>query len=589
MPRDEPFATYSFFEDTNNPALIATTDESLCAKTFLRSGGIILVNAISVGVCIMTKFANRLFRVSGLLFIITCLSLAPVQAQIASPFDVGQIKVANVVSSGSDYSQINASAALELTAEEKELLELQLLPSYYPILKHCLAGKEPFTGKNGGLGAAKNLCKSFFSAGAPDNYSRDFGNPVRMLDWARRYRNDDKMCKLVTSTRRGDVILTGPQKQKDIDTNFICLMTKGPYYHASMVIDSVPPVIIEAVGITANRSDTTSDKVRLSTWYEEFGSWGAYRLVRPTHGQSSAKASAIIEKAVAYAEAQLGKPYDYSFSNSDGNTAFYCSELVHKAYTIGAGFNGNLADKNPERDKILVAFHAVIDGLAPKNKYELSDKVMQFAIDYSHYPDINKLQKFIIDELVPGCKTLEKAFPDKRAREKLNNVFNKVKNNEGFKGFVAANKAYEEANKAGKFKAGWGIGKLREIKSKAAIGIALLKDIDKLGKESGASRKDLLVVLTKIFIPIYKNLGTFGEVLGGMNKSSMVALPEGVKTVLKIVDWGVNKREEVKKWPVVGGWLAEIMPGNGDGKIRTDLTSPSDLANASPDFTLNYP
>ncbi|OGK10987.1 MAG: hypothetical protein A2W80_07700 [Candidatus Riflebacteria bacterium GWC2_50_8] len=509
-------------------------------------------------------------------------------AQSTSPFAVGQIRIANVGNSGYDYSQINASAALELTDEEKELLRLQLLPVYYPILKRCLESKEPFVGKSGGLNAAKNLCKSFYPNGN-GHYSRDFGNPVRMLDWAKRYRNDKKMCEIVTSSRRGDVYLVGPQKQKDIDTNFICLMTKGPYYHASMVIDSVPPIIIEAVGITANRSDTTSDKVRMSTWYEEFGSWAAYRLVRPTHSLPAASASAIIEKAVAYAEAQLGKPYDYAFSNSDGDKAFYCSELVSKAYTIGAGFQGKITEKNPERDKILVAFHSVIDGLEPKNKYELSDKVMQFAIDYSHYPDVEKLQKFIIDEFVPGCKVLEKAFPDKKARSQLNTVFNKIKSNEGFAGFAAANKSYEEAKKAGKFNAGWGIGKLRELKSKAAIGIALLKDIDKLGKETGASRKDLMVVLTKVFIPVYQNLGTFGEVLGGMNKNAMVSLPEGVKTVLKIVDWGVNKREEVKKWPVIGSTLARLMPGNGDGKVSNDITSPSDLAQASPGFTLNYP
>jgi|GEM_PF-673935 len=540
----------------------------------------------------MKKSLKKISAVCSVMFL-TVLAVAlqkPLPAQTANPFDVGHVRIGVAGDTTSGYHQINASAAQALTDEEKELLDLQLLPVYYPILKHCLDGKEPFAGKSGGLSAAKNLCKSFYPAGAPNNYSRDFGNPVRMLDWARRYRKDEKMCKLVTSTRRGDVILVGPKDKKAVDTNFICLMTKGPYYHASMVVDSVPPIVIEAVGITANPSDKAySDKVRLSTWYEELGGWGNYRLVRPTHGLPAASASLTINKAVAYAEDQLGKPYDYAFSNSDGNNAFYCSELVHKAYSIGAGFKGNLADKNPERDKILVALHAVIDGLEPKNKYELSDKVMQFAIEYSHSPDINKLQKFIIDELVPSCRTLEKAFPDKTARAKLNNVFNKVKSNEGFAGFVAANKAYEEAEKSGKFKAGWGLGKLRELKSKASIGIALLKDIDKLGRESGASRKNLTMVLARIIIPVYKNLGTFGEVLGGMNKSDMVALPEGVKTVLKLVDWGVTKREEVKKWPVVGNWLAELMPGNGDGKIRTDLTSPSDLANASPGFTINYP
>ncbi|MBU1105022.1 MAG: hypothetical protein KKB51_00010 [Candidatus Riflebacteria bacterium] len=536
----------------------------------------------------MAKLSCNIVGVSGLLLLSFVLGLSnPVLAQTTNPFSDSRITI-STEGKNVDFALSNASAALELTDEEKEFLRLHLLPVYYPVLKQCLDGKGTFTGKNGGLSAAKNLCRSFFPKGS-GNYSRDFGNPVRMLDWARKYCKDEKMCAVVTSSQRGDVYLTGPLQKKDIDTNFICLMTKGPYYHASMVVDSAPPVMIEAVGITANPSDTTSDKVRMTTWYEEFGSWAAYRLVRPTFGQPASKASAIIEKAVSYAEAQLGKPYDYAFSNGDGDKAFYCSELVYKAYTIGASFTGQLAEKNPERDKILVALHAVIDGLEPKNKYELADKVMKFAIDYSHSPDINKLQQFLIDELIPDCKLLEKAFPDKESRDKLNTVCNKIKSNEGFAGFAAANKAYEEGQKTGKFKAGWGIGKLRELKSKASIGISLLKDIDKLGKESGASRKDLLMVLGKVFLPIYKNLGTFGEVIGGMSKNEMVSLPPGIQTVVKIVDWGVKKREEVKKWPIVGGMLAELMPGNGDGKIRTDLTSPSDLAQASPDFTINYP
>lgn len=508
---------------------------------------------------------------------------APLSAQ-DNPFQAKTVIIS--AEKNVDFSTVNASATLDLTDEERKFLEMKLLPHYYPILKQCLNGKEPFTGKDGGLTAAKNLCKSFYPNGK-GHYSRDFGNPVRMLDWAKANYQDEQMVKLVTSSQRGDVYLSGPRKKQDIDSNFICMMTKGPYYHATLVIDSAPPIIIEAVGITGNKFDTTSDKVRMSAWYEEFGSWTSYRLVRPTHGQASDKASQAIEKAIAYAEAQIGKPYDYSFSDGDGNKAFYCSELVSKAYRIGAGME--IADKNPERDKIIIALHSAIDGLEPKNKYELSDKIMNFAIDYSHSPDINKLQSFIINEVVPSCKLLDNAFPGESGRTKLNKVFDKIKSNEGFKNFVSANKSYEDDKKAGKFNAGWGIGKLRELKSKASIGLALLKDIDKLGKETGASRTQLFMVMTKLFIPIYKNLGTFGELLTGMDKNHALTLPEGVKTVLKIVDWGVNKREEVKNWPVIGNWLANLMPGNGDGKIKTDFVSPSDLSQASPGYVINYP
>lgn len=520
------------------------------------------------------------------LFIISSGFSANLYGQKNTPFSVDHV---NISTAGNrNIAQINASASIELTAEEAEFMRLGLLPRYYPVLKICLDGKEPFKGKDGGLSAAKNLCKSFYPAGK-GHFSRDFGNPVRMLDWAKKNYKNEKLCKLVTAAVRGDVVLSGPSKKQEIDKNFICLMTKGPFYHATLVVDSCPPIVIEAVGLTGNQHDTTSNKVRMSTWYEEFGSWGAYRLVRPTFAEPTAKAGEIVEQAVSYAYDQLGRPYDYSFSDSDGTRAFYCSELVNKAYTVGAGYKGQMTDKSPERDRVIIAINGAIDGLEPKNKYELSDKVMKFAVDYSQNPDIDKLQKFFIDELIPDCKVLEKAFPDKAARQKLNIVLNKIKSNEGFAGFAAANKAYEQNEKAGKFKAGWGIGKLRELKSKAAIGIALLKDVDRLAAESGASRKDLLVVFSKTLLPIYKNLGTYGELLGGMNKNAVVTLPEGVKTIIKIVDWGVDKREQVKKWPVVGEMLSKLMPGNGDGQIRTDFVSPSDLASASPGFTINYP
>jgi hypothetical protein len=200
-------------------------------------------------------------------------SISAISAQDSNPFAGNPVNVADTKNAASGTGLLNASAAIDLTEEESKFMQMGLLPSYYPVLRECLDGKGRFSGKNGGLTAAKNLCKSFYPA-AEGNFSRDFGNPVRMLDWARNNFKNEKLCQLVTATRRGDVILSGPSKQQEIDKNFICLMTKGPFYHASLVVDSVPPVIIEAVGITGNRFDNTSNKVRMSSWYEEFGSWG---------------------------------------------------------------------------------------------------------------------------------------------------------------------------------------------------------------------------------------------------------------------------------------------------------------------------
>jgi hypothetical protein len=535
-----------------------------------------------------TKLRSRAFVLScGSLLALT-LCVASVWAQ-GNPYQEPVITRPQAVSQN-DTAPVVATGLESLTPEERNLLDLGLLPPYYPRLRDCYEGRSEFASGPKGLEAAKNLMKSFYPKGK-GNFTQHFGNPQKMLSWAKAFAKDPAMVKLVTSARRGDIILTGPQSKKSQSGDFVCLMTKGPYHHAILVVDGPPPVFIEAVGVTGQWGDPMGDRVRYNTWYEQFGSWNGLKLLRPTHGMAGGRAQDMIEKAVAFAENQLGKPYDYAFTDADNNKAFYCSELVYKAFREGAGYQDFLKDKTPERDRMLIAMHAVIDGLEPKDKFALSDKLIRFTMDFTSTkpPDMKKLQAFIVNELVPGCRVFEKAFPTVTERAKLNGVLDKILADKAFPSYAAAQKTYAQEKAAGKYEAGWGLGKLREIRREAGIGLGLVADVNRLAKESGAKKGQLAWMMSKLIVPVYKNLGTYGDFMTGMNRDAGLPLSSGVQTMLGIVDWGVKKRDQVKKWPVVGEFFAGFMPGNGDGKIKTDFTSPTDLAEASPGFVVNYP
>lgn len=516
-----------------------------------------------------------LFAVFSLL-----LFIAPVWGQ--NPFSGAPVSVS--VSQSSDLKSAELASYLDnLTEEETRLLNLGLLPRYYPSLKQCLDKKEPFTGTKGGLKAAIELCKSYYPL-ANGHFSRNFGNPEKMLEWARRTEKDEKLRNLVLASKAGDVLLTGPIKEEDIDKNLICKLTKGPYYHATIVVESTPPVIIESVGVTGSISDPYSNKVRMSMWFEELNYYCFVKLVRPTEKKSDKEAKAIIDKALAYSYLQLGRPYDYAFTDSD-SSAFYCSELVSKAYESGGL---DIANKNADRDKIVVAIHEVIDGLKPKDKVKLSDDVVNFALRYIEKPDFNMLQDFIVNTIVPSCEVFSDIFPDKESLGKLNNVINKVRDGDAFNNFSKASNDYKAKKAAGKFDAKFGIGFLREKTAQVGIAAGFLKDMNNLANDAGTNLQETLILTTKIILPLYQNLGTYGELLSDLGKDGL-QIPQGVQTMLEIINWSVEKREEVRKWPLIGEPLSRLMPGSSTGKIRTDFTSPSDIGYAPSDFSYTWP
>ncbi len=59
---------------------------------------------------------------------------------------------------------------------------------------------------------------------------------------------------------------------------------------------------------------------------------------------SESEEHAIRQRVASYCLAQVGKPYNLNFLNAETEEAFYCSQLVYKAYQkIGIDLNTGLA------------------------------------------------------------------------------------------------------------------------------------------------------------------------------------------------------------------------------------------------------
>ncbi|NLM18233.1 MAG: hypothetical protein GX221_10995 [Candidatus Riflebacteria bacterium] len=295
---------------------------------------------------------------------------------------------------------------------------------------------------------------------------------------------------------------------------------------------------------------------------------------------AEADARKAIEGAISYAYEQLGKPYDYGFTDSDGDKAFYCSELVYKAYK-STGLN--VAAKNPQRDSIVTALQAVVDSLQPRDRFTLANEIMSFANEYTANPDFDKLQKFLVYTVVPNCGVFAKAFPDKKAYDRLNRTIDLLKNDKAMVNYKKAQQQYNEERDAGKYKTGFGIGIAREKAAQLRIGTAVFQDIDKLAKTAGVQKRELVKIVFQLFLPVYQHMGSVGDLLGGMARQQNMQLPSGIKTLMEIVDWLNARRTVVADWPVIGGLLASIMPGSAEGKVTDDFTSPMDLAAVSND------
>ena len=71
-----------------------------------------------------------------------------------------------------------------------------------------------------------------------------------------------------------------------------------------------------------------------------------YGIVSPLEGQgfSEEEESQMRTTVAKYCLAQVGKPYNLNFLNAETEDAFYCSQLIYKAYQqVGINLNTGLS------------------------------------------------------------------------------------------------------------------------------------------------------------------------------------------------------------------------------------------------------
>lgn len=116
----------------------------------------------------------------------------------------------------------------------------------------------------------------------------------------------------------GDIVL---QDLKSPSSEAVKLATDSPYSHCGLVsVEGDSSFVIEAVGPVR--------KIPLEQWIANGG--GLYSALRLKEVRN-------VDKAIRAAEKYLGLPYDHMYLWGDDE--FYCSELVHKAYSRGCGIS----------------------------------------------------------------------------------------------------------------------------------------------------------------------------------------------------------------------------------------------------------
>ena len=129
--------------------------------------------------------------------------------------------------------------------------------------------------------------------------------------------------KLLNDVQVGDLVFVQ-------GSGLVADATQGDWTHVALCTkQGPPPEFVEAVGMTGSAS--SRGVVRHSDFLQfisdtdlAIGDKPKFAIVRPTGDPDQ------IAAAVRYAEEQIGKPYDFAFS--DKNDSFYCSELVYRAF-----------------------------------------------------------------------------------------------------------------------------------------------------------------------------------------------------------------------------------------------------------------
>lgn len=274
--------------------------------------------------------------------------------------------------------------AWALSFEEMSLLQAGLLPPNYPALARELTARGPE--------AAIALARE----GQKGPFSLDFGDPQEMLKAARYAAGHPGYAEAMQSLHRGDLLFVAPNRPD----NFVVRFSGGPFSHVLLCTDPTPPGrFIEAVGATREAGDWMSDRVRVASASRYARPEPTFRVVHLADGRP-----AVAESAIAFAESQLGKPYNWSFSDTAGRDRGYtCSSLVHEAYRH-AGLTWR-PSKTPARDRIGHAVKAVVMALEPDDPMDITLSLMRH-LHTNPAPSHRATARFIVQAVLPRCHRL---------------------------------------------------------------------------------------------------------------------------------------------------------------------------------------
>lgn len=439
-----------------------------------------------------------------------------------------------------------------LTDDEAALLRAGLLPKAYPALAAEMA--------TGGLEAARAL----YRRGKPGPFSDDFGDPRAMLTAARFARDHADYARLIRGLQRGDMWVT----THNHDDDFIEEVTGGPFNHVLICVDpAVPGQFIEAIGVTAGPGDTTADQVRWASGARYAEPDATVRVLRPAHLAGAREATAI-DKAIAFSLAQLGKPYNFSFSDQDGgDKAYYCSSLAYRAFQAG-GIDWKL-EKTPARDRLLLGLEHVVRALDPDDPVALSGATMRF-LHRAPAPSTAEFAHFVVYELLPHARRTAGLVTTPEEKDHLAGAIARVLDGQAFPGFEAAAAAYKAAAAAGAFDKPGGGAKKAAMEARMAE--ALARDAAVLVKTSDIDTWHALVALRVVLGATLPYADAIAALFTGPHSKATKAASTFLDVLDRLHGLGLTTR-----WPRPGFGLADL-PHRAPWVVNPDFVSPSDLA-----------
>lgn len=444
-----------------------------------------------------------------------------------------------------------------LTAEEQQLRAAGLLPASYAELKAVLEAE--------GREAAREHARK----GVQGPFSPGWGDPVVMLQGARRIQSHPELLRMFQDLKQGDLLIESWNSK-----NLISDLTEGPFIHTAIcTADGPPPEFIEAMGITGSSSDEGASVVRRTSLYEHSYDALTVRVLRPTEGMEPAARDEAIERATAYAARQLGKPYDYSFTDVNEGTgltnAFYCSELTYLAYASPEGAHLNVPlSKSPERDELLVALGSMIDALEPRDRPELMDRAMKL-VNRNPRPEAPELVGFVVDEVLAKCRTTEQLASTPKGRKQLKQAINLILEGKAFPRLEAATRAYREAEEAGDFKTPW-LGGLKRQAARTALWAGGVRDAASLVGISGLDVWAAIRTTQQLVGAVLPHAETFTSYLWGPKSAPTQAAGQVLDAMTYLHDHAPNL-------PLLGDLGLGSLPRRAKPTIKTDFVSPSDL------------